>query len=92
MRCIAILLSVGWLAAGCSSNSDSDHVDDMAREHADDNPQSNPMSQDSPAMEVTTEVVDYATVDGVTATGYLARPAGVDGPLPGSSLSMNGGV
>ena len=83
LRFIAVLLSLGWLAAGCSGGSDSEHVNDMAREHADDNPQSNPMSEGAPAMEVTTEVVDYATVDGVSVSGYLARPAGIDGPLPG---------
>ena len=86
MKHLAILLSL-WgmsvLAIGCSGNSDSEYVDDMAREHADDTAESNAMSEASPAAEVVTETVDYANVNGETATGYLARPAGVDGPLPG---------
>jgi carboxymethylenebutenolidase len=83
MKYLAIFLSIGFLAAGCSGNSDSEHVDAMANEHADDTTESNPMSQASPAVEVETQSLDYATVNGETATGYLARPAGVDGPLPG---------
>lgn len=77
---------IGLLAlavSGFSGNSDSEYVEDMAREHADDTPESNAMSEASPAVEVVTEMVDYANVNGETATGYLARPAGVDGPLPG---------
>lgn len=83
MKYLAIILNVGLLVAGCSGNSDSEHVDAMAREHADDNAESNEMSEVSPAVEVETQTVDYATVNGETATGYLARPAGVEGPLPG---------
>lgn len=84
MKYLAILwVSITWLAMGCAGDSDSEHVDAMAREHADDTPQSNEMSEASPGVDVDTQVVEYATVNGETATGYLARPAGVDGPLPG---------
>ena len=55
----------------------------MAREHAEDAPVSNEVSDASPAAEVEISTVVYATVDGEEATGYLARPKGVEGPLPG---------
>ncbi len=89
MKYLAIVWSVALSSLfslsglGCSDNSDSDYVDDMAREHADDTPESNEASQASPAVDDDTEMVDSATVNGETATGYLARPAGVEGPLPG---------
>lgn len=86
MKRLAIIWSTTGLfalALGCSGSSDSEYVDDMAREHADDTAESNEMSDASPAVDVTTEMVEYANVDGEAAMGYLARPAGVDGPLPG---------
>ena len=86
MKYLIFVLSVALSSLagmGCSGNSDSEYVDDMAREHADDTPESNEASEASPAGDVDTEIVEYATVNGETATGYLARPAGVEGPLPG---------
>lgn len=83
MKYLGIVLSVVWLTAGCSGDSDSEYVDAMEREHADDSAESNPMSERAPATDVESRVVDYATVDGEAVSGYLARPAGVEGPLPG---------
>jgi carboxymethylenebutenolidase len=83
MKYLTILVSVALLGLGCSDNSDSEYVDDMAREHADDTPESNEASQASPAGDIETEIVEYANVNGEAAMGYLARPAGVEGPLPG---------
>lgn len=74
-----LFASVLW---SCSSE-DTNHVNDMAREHADDDTSSNPASEALPSAAVDTETVEYATVDGETATGYLAQPAGATGPLPG---------
>ena len=34
-------------------------------------------------MPVVTETITYATVDGEPVAGYLARPEGAEGPLPG---------
>ena len=70
-----------WLS-GCSGSSD-DYADNMAREHAEDAPVPNEVSDASPAADVETSSVVYATVDGEEVTGYLARPKGVEGPLPG---------
>ena len=76
---VSLVAAVGINA--CSRTTD--YADDMAREHAEDAPVSNEASQASPATEVETELVTYATVDGVEVTGYLARPVGAEGPLPG---------
>jgi carboxymethylenebutenolidase len=82
MKYVIIIIGLAIWLSGCSSSSD-DHVEDMAREHAEDAPVSNEVSDASPAAEVETSTVVYATVDGEEATGYLARPKGVEGPLPG---------
>ncbi len=60
-----------------------EHADRMAHEHRHDAPVSNPGSEAEPDHPVTGEFVTYATVDGVPVQGYLARPEGVTGPLPG---------
>jgi len=70
-----------WLTGSCAG--ERDHVEDMANEHADDMPEANPVSSQAPSSAVDSEVVIYATVDGVEASGYLARPQGASGPLPG---------
>jgi carboxymethylenebutenolidase len=73
------------LAAGCGAAVDEqqEHVDRMAHEHRHDAPVSNPTSETEPAVPVTTEQVSYGEVDGTAVTGYLARPEGHQGPLPG---------
>ncbi len=43
----------------------------------------NEASQTAPASEVVSEEVTYATVDGTAVTGYLSRPAGAEGSIPG---------
>ncbi len=55
----------------------------MAREHESDAPVSNEASGAAPAAEVETETVTYATVGGEPVEGYLAKPKGAEGPLPG---------
>ena len=82
MKTYVPLLSASlWILASCSGGSD--YTDDMAREHADDAPISNQVSDGLPAPSVVTETVTYATVDGEAVEGYLARPEGAEGPLPG---------
>ena len=71
------------LFLGACSSPDADHVNDMAREHADDAPESNPVSDASPAAPVESRMVDYAEVDGAAASGYFAAPEGADDSLPG---------
>lgn len=82
MMSIAIGAVVALVACG-QPDGDQEYVDRMAEEHADDAPVSNEASETEPASEVVSEEVVYATVDGSEVTGYLARPAGAEGPLPG---------
>jgi carboxymethylenebutenolidase len=69
--------------AATAQDEQREHAERMAREHAHDAPVANPVSQTAPAVEVATSEVQYATVDGRPVTGYLARPATADRPLPG---------
>ncbi|MDZ7786594.1 MAG: dienelactone hydrolase family protein [Halofilum sp. (in: g-proteobacteria)] len=56
-----------------------DYVERMAEQHAGDTPVAN-VDADAAGLEVRT--VDYASLDGRPVSGYLARPAEADGPLP----------
>lgn len=78
----SLVLALAVFGLSCTGTQDSDYADDMAREHAEDAPVSNDVSEAEPASEITTETVTYATVNGEPVTGYLARPANADGPLP----------
>lgn len=82
---IAALLPLLLAGFGCQAqqNEQQAHVERMAKEHATDRPVSNPASEAEPATTVSAQEVLYATVDGRQVTGYLARPADAEGPLPG---------
>ena len=58
-------------------------VDDMAREHAGDAPVASAAAQAAPAAAIRGESVVYARLGDTPVSGYLARPAGPPGPLPG---------
>ncbi len=66
------------LAAGCGGSDD--YTERMAEEHKDDAPVASPAARVKPAMPVETERVQYADLDGVQVTGFLARPAGIRQP------------
>jgi len=72
------------LAGACGTAPDElqQHAERMAKEHAHDAPVANPVSQTAPTAEVEASEIQYATVDGRPVTGYLARPAAAEGPLP----------
>jgi dienelactone hydrolase len=57
-------------------------VERMASEHTGDRPLPSGAVQ-APAAPVTTERVDYATLDGRQVSGYLARPADAPASAPG---------
>lgn len=89
MRCLVIatsLLALTLVACGGQDEqemSDDEYAEAMAREHQTDAPVPGAASlEGSPATDVTTETVTYATVDGQEIQGYLARPAGAEGPPP----------
>ena len=67
----------------CSCASESEHVNNMYREHAVDAPVSNELSEVSVSVTIDSKMVDYATMNGHTAKGYLSRPSDSTGPFPG---------
>jgi len=78
------LLSVLTLFIGIAiANAGAHDEAAIAKTHADDKPVPTPAALSAPAVEVTGNVVQYGEIDGDGLTGYLARPANVDGPLPG---------
>lgn len=82
---ILSLALVGLSLAACSDRPDA-YADAMSHEHADDRPTPTALTTSPDSADVVTEDVVYATVDGVSVTGYLARPdtAGVGADsLPG---------
>ena len=81
-RKTGLIVFAGLLAAGCGSG-EKDYIDRMETEHRDDAPVANASAEGSEAAQVTAETVTYATVNGNDITGYLARPKGAEGPLPG---------
>jgi len=79
----SVIASALALAACGQPSGDEEYAESMAEEHQDDAPVSNEGSETAPATEVVSEDVSYATVEGTTVTGYLSRPAGAEGPVPG---------
>ena len=72
------------LVAGCGAEKNKgDFIDRMEMEHENDAPVANAAAERDPSAEVVTESVQYAEVGGETVTGYLAKPKGAEGNLPG---------
>jgi carboxymethylenebutenolidase len=83
---LLLVLTAALLVTAAGSAQDSghlEHADRMAVEHRDDAPVANPVSDTEPSVPVVAETVKYATIDDTPVTGYLARPKGHEGPLPG---------
>ncbi|MEL6880797.1 MAG: dienelactone hydrolase family protein [Cyanobacteria bacterium J06607_10] len=61
------------------SPPEKDALDDaLDQEHSGDKPDATPIAMVEPAVPVTGEAVTYATVNGESVTGYLARPTNPD--------------
>jgi len=73
---------LSWALFSCSGGG-SDPATEMAHQHQGDAPVATEAALAEPAAEVETQTVAYATVNGQQVQGYLARPTGVEGPLPG---------
>jgi carboxymethylenebutenolidase len=80
-RSALVLASLSWVVLSCSGGSDP--ASEMAHQHEGDAPVATEAAKAEPAAEVETQTVAYATVNGQQVQGYLARPMGVEGPLPG---------
>jgi len=70
------LLALSTATAVAGDTPQEEYQARMAREHAGDQPISNPMSEAAPGGEVVAQSVAYAHLDGTTVSGHLARPAG----------------
>ena len=82
---ILFLLFAALTLAACAGDADNadEYGDAMSREHADDTPTSNALSTPLENADIVTEDVTYATIEGESVTGYLARPDTADGTRPG---------
>ncbi|HEV2150278.1 MAG TPA: dienelactone hydrolase family protein [Longimicrobiaceae bacterium] len=78
---LALLAACGPVAHS-ASRADRAHVAAMAREHVGHTPVAN-ASAAAPRQDVVAEEVVYGTAEGKELRGYLARPAGARGALPG---------
>lgn len=81
-----LALSITLLFQACSSSgsTDADTITNrMATEHRTDRPVATPLASTEPAIPVSIEPVEYATVDGQPVIGYLAKPEDAAGGLPG---------
>ncbi len=79
---VALLALVACGPGESGSRGDNDYTERMATEHADDAPVASSMLE-PPTEPTQAQVVTYATVEGQPVKGYLAQPAGAEGPLPG---------
>lgn len=62
--------------AGCQSRTpdEADYADDMREQHAGEHPVPSGATTGADSLDVVTERVTYATVDGTSLTGFLASP------------------
>jgi carboxymethylenebutenolidase len=79
---------LGTIVLGCVGSranigAAGDEEAQMAAGHVGDRPVATPAATTAPAKDVTEERVAYAEVAGKPVFGYLARPKGLSGPLPG---------
>jgi carboxymethylenebutenolidase len=77
-----VLAGLSWVFFSCSGGG-TDPAAEMAHQHQGDAPVATEAATAEPAAEVETQTVTYATVNGQPVEGYLARPMGAEGPLPG---------
>lgn len=80
---VALAAFVVSMACQQADEGDQEYAESMAREHEGDTPVPGAASEAAQDREVATEEVTYGTVDGNPVTGYLARPANLEGSAPG---------
>jgi len=78
------LITLGFLAIGCSQEKkDDSFTDKMSEQHKDDKPVANASGNTEPSLPVESRWVNYAELDGQAVKGYLAYPKNVSNRLPG---------
>jgi carboxymethylenebutenolidase len=76
---VLLAVSAAWLP-GCGGGSEDDYTARMAEEHREDSPRPTEAATTEPELPVETQQVAYATVDGKTVRGYVARTDMDDAP------------
>ena len=86
---LSLASSLAWGAPSLGAAQDATaapadaHAARMAREHRHDTASASPAAEVAPRRPVAAEEVAYARIDGREIRGYVARPEGASGPLPG---------
>ena len=70
-------------APSANEPSGDEFTERMAQEHQDDEPIATDAALQAPAVEVISQTVEYATVEGQPVTGFFSQPAETEAPLPG---------
>jgi carboxymethylenebutenolidase len=78
-----LALVLGTTHVGADGIGDMSDMNKMAAEHQGDHPTATPAATTAPKTAVTGENVVYGEAGGKQLHGFLARPKGVSGPLPG---------
>lgn len=80
---LVISIALAGALAGCGrSDEEAGYAARMAEAHKGDSPVANAATAERPALEVATQEVEYATVQGKPAKGLLAWPVEAHGALP----------
>lgn len=79
MLCFVLVL----IMSACGGEKKKGYIDRMQSEHKGDQPVENAATDLEQHGQAVGEEVTYATVDGSDITGYLAKPDGAKGSLPG---------
>ena len=80
---VGLLILAGALGAPAALAAQDGAAPSMAAEHAHDQPTATAAATTPPAVPVTTENVAYGEFAGKKFSGFLARPKGATGQLPG---------
>lgn len=80
---LVIILQSCTNTSSTSEPSTEPFTEHMAQEHQGDKPIASEVAEQKPAVEVTSTMVKYATIDDQPVQGFFSQPAGSDKPLPG---------
>lgn len=83
MRRTILLVVCAALLASTNAYAGAHDEAAIAATHADDKPVATGAALAEPTVKVTGQAVEYGEIDGAPVSGYLARPAGITGSLPG---------
>ncbi|MGB7413653.1 MAG: dienelactone hydrolase family protein, partial [Thermosynechococcaceae cyanobacterium] len=79
---LVLILQSCTTTPSASSPSPDAFTERMSKEHQGDQPIATEAATQKPAVEVTSTMVKYATVNGQTVQGFLSQPVASDKPLP----------